>query len=235
MRGQRPSPRLPSLKFSNCETVVAENYEGVFFPAPFFLWGTSHGLSASDWRPMHLTDEQAAAGRAWHCWLHSLKPIPRPGSFPQERIRDVVRIFRLSAGRAAVARRRHVGAAAHVPLHCTGAVSPRRLCRGPTYSAASLGSHEEPRAFDPKIPDHADASRRLLAARHRSLSTSRRLTPGWPSVCLLRSQPPRTPRPRWLHTFVRIAMSRCMRCPAFLPTRPQSPSTLAPGRPNGSA
>ena len=131
----------------------------------------------------------------------------------------------------AVARRRHVNAATRISLHCTGAGSPRRLCRGPPYSAATLGSHEEPRAFDPKIPDHAGASRRLSAARHTSLSTSRWLTPGWPSVCLLRSQPPRTPRPMWKQAFFRIAMSRCMRCPAFLPTRPQSPSTLAPGRP----
>ena len=164
---------------------------------------------------MHLTDEQAAAGRAWHCWLHSLKPIPRPGSFPQERIRDVVRIFRLSAGRAAVARRRHVGTAAHVPLHCTGAVSPRRLCRGPTYSAASLGSHEEPRAFDPKIPDLAGGSRRLPAARQVSAGTWRWLASSYTSVCALFSQleRSRTPRPLWLRAFVGTEVSRCNALP----------------------
>ena len=177
---------------------------------------------------MPLTAAQVAAGDRWRMWL---KAHSAPGSFPQERIRVSFAFGGSQQGVRAVARRRHIGAAAHVPLHCTGAVLPRRLCRGPPYSAATLGSHEEPHAFDPKLPDHAGASRRVSAARHTSLSTSRCLTPGWPSVCLLRSQPPRTPRPMWPHTFVRIAMSRCMRCPAFLPSCLQSPSMLAPGRP----
>ena len=243
----RLNPRLPShtFKFEIRKTVVAresflsESFQ-IFFPNPPFAGFNQLCCSGQQRRQSNATRyanpprQSSESGRTFSECLHVTRS--RPPAMYQLRARSAYKPVWADAGRrAAVARRRHVGAAAHVQPHCTGAVSPRRLCRGPTYSAASLGSHEEPRAFDPKIPDHAGASRRLLAARHRSLSTSRRLTPGWPSVCLLRSQPPRTPRPRWLHTFVRIAMSRCMRCPTFLPSRPQSPSTLAPGRPNGSA
>ena len=52
-----------------------------------------------------------------------------------------------------------------------------RFCRGdsaagPPYSDSDLVPHEEPRAFDPKIPDLAGASRRLPAAQQVSAHTS---------------------------------------------------------------
>ena len=52
-----------------------------------------------------------------------------------------------------------------------------RCCRGdsaagPPCSDADLVPHEEPRAFDPEIPDLAGASRRLPAAQQVSAGTS---------------------------------------------------------------
>jgi len=95
-----------------------------------------------------------------------------------------------------------------------------RCCRGdsaagPPCSDADLVPHEEPRAFDPKIPDLAGASRRLQAARQVSAGTWRCLASGYTSVCALRSQ---------LDSVRSLApkLAAAVRFPAFHCIRPQS-------------
>jgi hypothetical protein len=107
-----------------------------------------------------------------------------------------------------------------------------RFCRGdsaagPPYSDSDLVPHEEPRAFDPKIPDLAGASRRLPAAQQVSAGTSRCLASGYTSVCALRSQldPSRTRPPLWLRAFVSTEVSRC----SALPRVSLYPSTVILG------
>ena len=96
-----------------------------------------------------------------------------------------------------------------------------RFCRGdsaagPPYSDADLAPHEEPRAFDPKIPDLAGACRRLPAARQVSAGTWRCLASGYTSVCALRSQldSVRSLAPK-LAAAVRFPASRCIRPQSF--------------------
>ena len=102
-----------------------------------------------------------------------------------------------------------------------------RCCRGdsaagPPCSDADLVPHEEPRAFDPKIPDLAGASRRLPAARQVSAGTWRCLASGYTPVCANRSQlePSRTPRPLWLRAFGGTEVSPCNALPrvSFYPS-----------------
>jgi hypothetical protein len=95
-----------------------------------------------------------------------------------------------------------------------------RCCRGdsaagPPCSDADLVPHEEPRAFDPEIPDLAGASRRLPAAQHVSAGSWRCLASGYTSVCALCSQlePSRTPRPLWLRAFVSAEVGSCNALP----------------------
>ena len=107
-----------------------------------------------------------------------------------------------------------------------------RCCRGdsaagPPCSDADLVPHEEPRAFDPKIPRLAGASWRLSAARQVSTGTSRWLASGYTAVCALCSQlePSRTRRPLWLRAFVSTEVSRC----SALPRVSLYPSTVILG------
>ena len=118
--------------------------------------------------------------------------------------------------------------------HGVGAATPTssstacgRCCRGdsaagPPCSDADLVPHEEPRAFDPKIPDLAGASRRLPAARQVSAGTWRCLASGYTPVCANRSQlePSRTPRPLWLRAFGGTEVSPCNALPrvSFYPS-----------------
>ena len=97
-----------------------------------------------------------------------------------------------------------------------GVTACGRFCRGdsaagPPCSDADLVPHEEPWAFDPKIPDLAGASRRLPAARQVSAGTWRCLASGYTPVCANRSQlePSRTPRPLWLRAFGGTEVSPC--------------------------
>jgi hypothetical protein len=110
------------------------------------------------------------------------------------------------------------GVGAATPTYSSTACG--RFCRGdsaagPPCSDADLVPHEEPRAFDPKIPHLAGASRRLPTARQVSAGTSRCLASGYTSVCALCSQlePSRTPPPLWLRAFVSTEVSRCSALP----------------------
>ena len=96
-------------------------------------------------------------------------------------------------------------------LHADGFAAETR----PRGRGLDLVPHEEPRAFDPKIPDLAGASRRLPAAQQVSAGTSRCLASGYTSVCALRSQldPSRTRPPLWLRAFVSTEVSRCNALP----------------------
>ena len=111
------------------------------------------------------------------------------------------------------------GVGAATPTYSSTACG--RFCRGdsaagPRYSTQiKIVPHEEPRAFDPKMPDLAGDSRRLPAAQQVSAGTSRCLASGYTSVCELRSQlePSRTRPPLWLRAFVSIEVSRCNALP----------------------
>ena len=86
---------------------------------------------------------------------------------------------------------------------------------GSPYPDADLVPHEEPRAFDPKIPDLAGGSRRLPAARQVSAGTWRWLASSYTSVCALFSQleRSRTRPPLWLRAFVGTEVGRCNALP----------------------
>ena len=120
----------------------------------------------------------------------------------------------------ATQREEHAQAGVGAATPTSSSTACGRFCRadsaaGPPYSDAELVPHEEPRAFDPKIPDLAGACRRLPAARQVSAGTSRCLASGYTSVCALRSQlePSRTRPPLWLRAFVSTEVGRCNALP----------------------
>ena len=135
----RLNPRLPShtFKFEIRKTVVAresflsESFQ-IFFPNPPFAGFNQLCCSGQQRRQSNATRyanpprQSSESGRTFSECLHVTRS--RPPAMYQLRARSAYKPVWADAGRrAAVARRRHVGAAAHVQLHCTGAV-----CHGDT-------------------------------------------------------------------------------------------------------
>ena len=142
-----------------------------------------------------------------------------------------------SCAHGPLAPRDHEGRMEEHPQAGVGAAKPTSTSTADDFAAetrrrgrrihADLVPHEEPRAFDPKIPRLAGASWRLSAARQVSAGTSRWLASGYTAVCALCSQlePSRTRRPLWLRAFVSTEVSRC----SALPRVSLYPSTVILG------
>ena len=107
-------------------------HPSIFFPNPPFAGFNQLCCSGQQRRQSNATRyanpprQSSESGRTFSECLHVTRS--RPPAMYQLRARSAYKPVWADAGRrAAVARRRHVGAAAHVQLHCTGAV-----CHGDT-------------------------------------------------------------------------------------------------------